>query len=465
MSPSLALLAWFLLLVGVLLFDPARPRGASSALWVPVVWLFIVGSRLPSQWLGGDIGHGAVEAGQEGDSIDRTIYFLLIMLSVGILVSRRFAWDRLFKRNIALTLLLVFALLSFAWSDFPFISLKRWFRDLGNYLIVLVILTDAKPVEAAGLVLRRLCYLLVPLSIVLVKYSPETARHYDAWTGVADTVGPTNRKNILGVACLISGLYLFWDTLVRWPDRKDSPTKRILLMNVAFMAMTLWLWSLSNSATSGLCLALGCGVIAEAQGKRAQWRRSLLKVMIPICICLYLVLAFGLESSVNAMLAKSVGRDPTLTGRSTIWDAVLSVDVNPIVGTGYEAFWLGPRLQEVWRKTGAGINEAHNGYIEVYLHQGLVGVFLLVGLLISSYRTICKRLDQFSPLGSFTLAVWTILPLYNVTESAFRSQLIMIIFLLGAIVVSGGAAARSLVTDDQRRIDLSTRTPVRFATQ
>ena len=53
MPPSLALLLWFILLVALLRFDPAKDSKTSIALWVPVIWMFIVGSRLPSQWFGG----------------------------------------------------------------------------------------------------------------------------------------------------------------------------------------------------------------------------------------------------------------------------------------------------------------------------------------------------------------------------------------------------------------------------
>ena len=137
----------------------------------------------------------------------------------------------------------------------------------------------------------------------------------------------------------------------------------------------------------------------------------------------------------NAELAGAVGRDPTLTGRTIIWSAVLSMHTNPLFGTGYESFWLGPRLQHVWQSAGAGINEAHNGYLEVYLNLGIIGVVLMAGFLISSYRSICRRLDTFSSFGSLSLALWTILPFYNVTEAAFKGQLIFVTFLLGAIIV------------------------------
>ena len=67
---------------------------------------------------------------------------------------------------------LSFALLSVIWSDSPFVTFKRWFRDLGNYLMILSPCHGSFPLEALRAVLRRLCFLLIPLSVVLVKYYP-----------------------------------------------------------------------------------------------------------------------------------------------------------------------------------------------------------------------------------------------------------------------------------------------------
>ena len=172
MPPSLALSLWLVLLLSLLYFDPAKDPGTLSALWIPVIWMFIVGSRLPSQWLGGQVGQVA-EALEEGNPLDRSIYFILMLLAIGILVSRSFNWGDFFARNLALMAFVGFALVSVCWSDFPFIALKRWFRDLGNYLVILVALSDPRPLEAVRTVLRRLCYLLIPLCILLVKYYPQ----------------------------------------------------------------------------------------------------------------------------------------------------------------------------------------------------------------------------------------------------------------------------------------------------
>jgi len=66
-----------------------------------------------------------------------------------------------------------------------------------------------------------------------------------------------------------------------------------------------------------------------------------------------------------------------------------------------------------------------------------VGLFLLAGFLLASYRTITSELWASASLGSLTLAVWTILLFYNVTESAFRCSLLWVLLLLGVIAVPG----------------------------
>jgi len=444
MSPTLALFIWLILLLFLFVFDPARDPKTSVALWVPLAWLCIVASRLPSQWLGVQVGMGGLaHAFEEGNSIDSTVYSVLILLAIAILIWRSFRWGKFFARNFALTALLSYALLSVLWSDFPFITFKHWFRDLGNYLAILVVLSDPRPLEAVRTLLRRLAYLLIPLSILLVKYFPAIGRQYGITGEGPYYSGATTSKNMLGVLCLVSALFFFWDTVTRWPDRKERQTRRIVLINVALMGMTLWLLVGSQSATSKLCLALGFLVIAAAQTKTVKRHPGLLTVSVPIGICLYLVLAFGFGININTEIARAVGRDATLTGRTVIWDAVLSTHTNPLVGSGYETFWLGPRLEKIWGM-GVLVNEAHDGYLEVYLNLGIIGLFLLTAFLISSYRTARAQLKAFPILGSFTFALWSILPLYNITESAFRGQLMWVIFLLGAMVVPTASPAGAL---------------------
>jgi exopolysaccharide production protein ExoQ len=438
MPPILALLIWLVLLLALFAFDPAKERGTSGTLWVPVIWMFILGSRLPSLWLGLQAG-SAAQAMQEGNPLDRTIDLVLIVLSLAILILRSFRWDKFFTHNFALVAFVGFGLLSVLWSDFPFIAFKRWVRDLGNYFVILVVLSDPRPLKAVRIVLRRLAYLLIPLSILLNKYYPQLSKQYDQWTGIGFFVGATTSKNMLGALCLVSGLFFFWDTVTRWKERKERRTKRILIVNFAFMGLTVWLLNLSNSATSRVCLVIGCLVILATHSTLFQRHPSFVKALILSCFLAYLILAFGFD--LNGQLAGQVGRDPTLTDRTAIWKAVLSVKTNPLIGTGYESFWLGSRLTYVWQFL-AGINEAHNGYLEIYLNLGAIGLVLLVGFLLSSFRMICKRFTSSAALGSLSLSVWTIVLFYNMTEAAFKGCLLWLMLLLGTVAVPESAEDR-----------------------
>ena len=182
MPPSLALFLWLILLLGLLRFDPAKDSGTSLALWVPVIWMFILGTRLPSQWLGGQVGQVA-EALEEGNPLDRTIFSVLILLAIGILMSRSFKWGDFFGRNIALTAFLSFRPGELCLVRLPLRLLKAVVSRPRQLPVILVVLSDPRPLEAVRTLLRRLSYLLIPLSIVLIKYYPEISRQYDLWTG------------------------------------------------------------------------------------------------------------------------------------------------------------------------------------------------------------------------------------------------------------------------------------------
>jgi exopolysaccharide production protein ExoQ len=441
MSPSLALSIWLLLLVGLFCFDPARERKTSAALWVPLVWFFFLGSRTPSMWLGLQTASSAAQALEEGSPLDRTIFSVLTLAVFVILVSRSFQWRKFVTQNSALAFFLAFALLSVAWSDFPFATFKKWFRDMGVCMAVLVVLSDPRPLEAVRTLLRRLYYLLVPLSIVFVKYYPNLGKTFSEW-GSQEYTGVSTSKNMLGVLCLVSGIFFFWDTVTRWPQRRDKQVKWVIFLNVLFIGMALYLLNLSGSKTSTVCLALGCLMIAAAHCSFGRRHLGWVKALAPLVFVLYLILTIGF--GMGAQLSEAVGGSANMSDRTHIWQVLLSVPINPVLGTGYQSFWLGSRVQWVWaRLDGDNVLEAHNGYLQIYLDLGLIGLFLFCTFLISTYRKICERLDALTPLGSLGLGLWSLLLLYNVTEASFEVNLLLVTFLLAAIPMSGRAVARS----------------------
>jgi exopolysaccharide production protein ExoQ len=155
-----------------------------------------------------------------------------------------------------------------------------------------------------------------------------------------------------------------------------------------------------------------------------------------------LILDFGFD--MNGSMAGAIGKDPTLTDRTKIWAFVLGMHTNPLVGTGYQSFWLGQRLEYFWRNSGLGyLNEAHNGYLEVYLELGILGVALLIGFLVATYRGICRRLAPQPGLAVLGLAAWLVLVFYNMSEAAFEGGLLWTVILMTGISLPDRARKRA----------------------
>lgn len=433
MPPQVALLLWFVLLLALFIFDPAKEPKVSAALWVPLSWIFFYSTRSPMGWLFGGNSDSTVQGMEEGSSGDALVYFIMLVLAVLILSSRSFDWGKFTACNAALIAFLLFGLVSVTWSDFSGIAFRRWFKDLGSYFMILVVLSDPNPEGAIRMLLRRYAYLMLPLSMLLIKYFPVIGRSYDPWTGVATYAGAATGKNLLSLAAMLCIVYFAWDTIVRWPDRKKQQNRRAIMINVALTYIGLWLMDMAPSATCNTCFVISLLVIFAAHTNFVKRHPAFLTASIPTFFLLYVILAFGF--GLSGSFAQSIGKDPTLTGRTEIWAIVLGQQTSRLLGAGYESFWLGPRLLRIWGAGQGHLTESHNGYLEIYLNLGFIGTSLLGLFLISSYRVICRRLKPFSSIGSLTLALFTITLFYCTAEAGFRSGLMWHMLLLSGLSV------------------------------
>jgi O-antigen ligase len=149
-----------------------------------------------------------------------------------------------------------------------------------------------------------------------------------------------------------------------------------------------------------------------------------------------LVLLFYAVPDVREGLVAFLGKDMTLTGRTDIWAALLSEPINPLLGTGYQSFWLGPRAEHYWQRWIFHPNQAHNGYLETYINGGLVGVCLLMALIVSTGMKFKTELLQrsSSSYSALRFSFFVVSLVYNWTEAGFnRLGPIWFVFLVATL--------------------------------
>jgi exopolysaccharide production protein ExoQ len=393
--------------------------------------MLLAGSRYVSQWLNLSGPITLLEASTDGSPVDAAVFFFLIMLGIFILCKRKIVWGEVIKLNKWICLYFLFCGISILWSDYPFVGFKRWIKELGNLIMVMVILTENYPKEAIKVILRRFTFLMLPASILMIKYYPEFGRAYHM--GMLMVTGVASQKNGLGTICLISGIYFSWEVLYNkgyWNKFTRFAQNSILII------MNIWLFYLANSATSMACMIVALCVFALGRIPSIINNPKKIIYISVTCIVLFgiLELFFDFKNTLIAML----GRNSDLTNRTTLWATLLSMVENPFIGTGFMSFWSGHRLEIIFEKIGSEGVQAHNGYLEQYLNLGYVGVVFIGIILVTGILKIRKQLNLDYPIAILRYCFIVIAILFNYTEASFYGiNNIWLLTLLGIVEIRG----------------------------
>ncbi|MGB6387209.1 MAG: O-antigen ligase family protein [Terriglobales bacterium] len=414
----------------------------SKALWIAIIWLSIAGSRSVGQWMGTLQGDSITDTSSaetaytEGSPLDRNVYTALLLVGMIVLVQRRQEVLGILRANWPLVVFSLYCAVSVAWSDFPDVAFKRWIKSLGDFVMVLIILTEHDRYAAIKRVLAWTGFLLIPLSVLFIKFYPDLGRGYHPWTWTPYYTGVTTNKNELGRICLILGLGFVWRILMAVRSEPRAVRNKHLLAFGVCLVMVLWLFSMAGSMTSMSCFFLASALML-ATSLRVVTRRPWVVHLMVFAILSVSVSTLFLD--MGSSILQTMGKDPTLTGRTDIWKLVLGMTGNPLVGTGFESFWLGKRLERMWSIYWWHPREAHDGYIEVFLNLGWLGIVLFGNVLVTGYRTVISAFRRNAEEGRLRLAYFVVAVAYNFAESAFGSlNPIWIFFLLATISVPGG---------------------------
>jgi exopolysaccharide production protein ExoQ len=434
LNPHVALLICFLGIAGLFYLDRDTSARPSSALWIPVLWLGITSSRAVSAWFG--IAHPE-DVQLEGSPVDRLYFQILLVAGLIVLVRRRNTVIALLKANWPLITYFSYCLLSVFWSEFPDVSFKRWIKAIGDLVMVLIVVTDAEPAAALKHFLSRLGFVLLPTSIVLIKYFGELGRGYTS-DGLRMNTGVTTNKNMLGVITFLLLLGALWRVLSLLGNRQEPARRRHLWAQLVLLAIGIQVLVLAHSSTSIACAILGSALMLSTRTPFIKRRPGAVHALVLMILLMGATMFF----TDRAGVAHALGRQENFSGRTDIWAAVLAAGTNPVLGAGFESFWITPSYRLKFARCLVGwehpqmLNEAHCGYLEVYLELGWVGVSMIVLILISGYWVSVAAFRWDHGVGSLTLAYVVTAAFYSITEAGFRMLFSPWVFLLLAIVTS-----------------------------
>ncbi len=383
--------------------------------------LMILASRPPSEWLSGSSSRSAVEYANnlQGNIIDQLFFFFVLSGAFLIASMRRIKWRRLFAANTPIMLFYIYFVISILWSSDPSGSTKRIIKDFGLLFSIGVMLCEKDPLQAMRAVYVRCAYLLLPLSVVFIKYFPRYGRGYGLGGEMMFT-GVATQKNSLGELSMISILFLIWDYLEMRPAGKKTRLSGVHLELVVLLLTGVWLLRLCQSKSALVCTVLGIFLLVRS-GRLLY--RPLSRAIFAVALALPFLLLFTVKfSEVIAPLLHALGRDATFTGRTNIWEHITFATVNPLIGAGYWNFWGGPGGYSINLAMDSLIPNAHNGYLDMYLDGGIIGITLLLSMLVICGLRIMKHLraggdpDHYQRMR-FAILIAAII--YNLTESAF----------------------------------------------
>ncbi len=263
-------------------------------------------------------------------------------------------------------LILMLCAVSAIWSDYQFPTIRR------SVTLSSCVFFGAYCYLQFGLkgtveLMARATLVVAVLSIIAFYLVPsmghESAEGYEnAMRGVF------SQKNSMGEAMLLASSWYIYQLC----DNPKSVARPILSLLLLYFCLIK-----ANSATSLMIsiIVLALGAIFWSE---ANWRRRMLVIYL-LAVGFILACAFAFLDT--AQLLAALNRDPSFTGRIPLWGFSLQAAMDrPWVGYGYSGFWNedSPIVQTIWAAIDWKAPSAHNGYIDILLQIGFLGMALYV---------------------------------------------------------------------------------------
>lgn len=298
-----------------------------------------------------------------------------------LLLARAKAILSQLRAHPALPLLLLWIWASAAWSVAPEITVRRALALTSNTLIACYLAVSLP----ASAIITRLLWVLgvaIGISLLFAVALPDLAFMPEIGGALR---GAFTHKNGLGIALVLAASL----AAVAMRTGILAPPLGLLVL-IVVMALLVPTGSSTALMLLMLLLVLQLPVAVAKLPPRAAARSLMLLGIATLATAAPLLIG-------RNRIFMALGRDPTLTGRTELWALVQNlIGLRPLQGYGYQAMFARQDFQEqVLAIVGWPAPNSHNGYLELWLGTGFIGLvlalaFLLPGLLAALHRLISR---------------------------------------------------------------------------
>jgi exopolysaccharide production protein ExoQ len=385
---------------------------ATWLLMIPLLYFAVDGVvRLSASSHNGtySASYGTLAATAAADPVDRASKVLVYSLC-GVLVFGMFGKiSNVAVRNPLLLTLSIVAIASTLWSQFPSQSLLAGAYlalDVGFafYLMVRFRLDEQMQL------FMILGWIVMGASILTAVLFPGYGTAQADVGYVGSWIGLFPHKNW----CSIMMAFLLSPVLYLRPAQAIHK-----FAQVAFITLTLFLILMTQSRTGWMVTVSLLAYVGVTKSILRFTKKDRAALVMSLATVLGAAGILFLRYYSEVMLF--LGKDATLTGRTTIWKlTIVSIMKAPLLGYGFQAFWHGLQgesanvtLADHW-----GVPAAHDGYLEVWLGVGALGLGLVMFSLLRAYRDgyICYRKDRLKNVEWYLCIIWLTL-VSNVAET------------------------------------------------
>jgi len=341
-----------------------------------------------------------------GDPLQRALlavsYLGIVFIAAQVRSAATTAW-----RAKLIWLLLAWVVLSALWSLAPEITVRRASSAILGVLYGLLLAVRYRPLTVLRMLGAALAIVMVA-SLAVVLGFPELGimgwPHVGSWQGVLFHKNALGRTSVLALVC-------FW---ALW--RADTP-HRPLWSALGLLALVLLVGSRSATAVIvALALPVTWLTIKALMLRSLSLRAAASSIGIASILTAMHVLTEYLETA-----AGYFGRDVTLTGRVPLWTALMRSGMErPFLGHGFGSYWYDGRgVSQTGLVMSWDAPHAHNGFIDLWLAIGLVGLvmatILLLGVIVRLMRGLYQQRSDHTM--AFALMYMMFFVYANTTES------------------------------------------------